>query len=55
MKTAYVARNHNTRLIAWHVDLGNLMEEVMFYEEQTGNRCSVVLETFENEPVDRRH
>jgi hypothetical protein len=46
----FVARNHNGTFIAMHEDLGNLMEEVMFYEEVTGNQCSVNKEEFEVEP-----
>jgi hypothetical protein len=37
----WVAYNHNGREICRNADLGNLMEEVMFYEEVTGNKCSV--------------
>jgi hypothetical protein len=37
----WVAYNHNGREICRNVDLSNLMEEVMFYEEQTGNKCSI--------------
>jgi hypothetical protein len=37
----YVAYNHNGREICRNADLGNLMEEVMFYEEVTGNKCSI--------------
>jgi hypothetical protein len=55
MKKAFVARNHNTRLIAWNEDVGNLMEALMFYEEQTGNRCSVSIEEFEDQPEDHRY
>jgi len=46
----FVARNHNGTFIAKVVDLGNLMEEVMLYEEVTGNRCTVGREEFEVEP-----
>jgi len=45
----FVARNHNGTFIAKGVDLGNLMEEVMIYEEVTGNRCTVGREEFEVE------
>lgn len=54
MKKAFVARNHNGTLIAWNVDIGNLMEEVMFYEEMTGNSTSIGEEQFENEPSHHR-
>jgi hypothetical protein len=37
----WVAYNHNGVEICRNADIGNLMEEVMFYEEVTGNRCSV--------------
>lgn len=37
----WVAYNHNGREIARSSDLGNLMEQVMFYEEQTGNKCTI--------------
>jgi hypothetical protein len=50
MITAWVVRNHNGTLIAWDVDLGNVSEEMMVYEEVTGNRTSINKETFEKEP-----
>jgi hypothetical protein len=37
----WVAYNHNDVEICRNSDLGNLLEEVMFYEEVTGNKCSV--------------
>ena len=37
----WVAYNHNGIEICRNMDIGNLMEEVMFYEEQTGNRLTV--------------
>jgi hypothetical protein len=37
----FVAYNHNGVEICRNADLGNLMEEVMFYEEVTGNKCSI--------------
>ena len=37
----WVAYNHNGVEICRHLDVGNLMEEVMFYEEVTGNKCSI--------------
>jgi len=37
----FVAYNQNGREICRNSDLGNLMEEVMFYEEVTGNKCSI--------------
>lgn len=37
----WIAYNHNNIEICRHVDVGNLMEEVMFYEEVTGNRCTI--------------
>lgn len=37
----FIAYNHNGTEICRSKDLGNLMEEVMFYEEVTGNKCSV--------------
>lgn len=48
--TAFVGRNHNGILIAWNSDLGNLMEELMFYQEMTGNTTTVNQETFDKEP-----
>lgn len=48
--TAFVGRNHNGTLIAWNNDLGNLMEELMFYQEVTGNSTLVNEETFDTEP-----
>ena len=51
MITAFVARNHNGTLICWSLDLGNLMEEVMVYEEMTGNRTTIDQEKFEIEPI----
>ena len=48
--TAFVARNHNGTLIGWNSDLGNLMEEVMIYEEVTGNKVFINEEIFEKEP-----
>jgi hypothetical protein len=41
MQMIWVAYNHNGREICRNADLGNLMEEVMFYEGVTGNKCSV--------------
>jgi hypothetical protein len=46
----FVARNHNGTFIAKGNDLGNLMEEIMFYEEVTGNLCTVNEEEFKVEP-----
>jgi len=37
----FVAYNHNGTEICRNADLGNLMEEVMFYEEVTGNKCTI--------------
>ena len=37
----WVAYNHNGTEICRHTCLGNIMEEVMFYEEVTGNKCSL--------------
>jgi len=37
----WVAYNHNGVEICRNADVGNLMEEVMFYEEVTGNKCTV--------------
>lgn len=51
MITAFVARNHNGTVIAWNTDLGNMMEEAMFYEEVTGNRITIDKETFKDEPI----
>lgn len=48
--TAFVARNHNGTLLGWNVDLGNLMEEAMVYEEITGNKVTIGEETFEEKP-----
>ena len=48
--TAFVGRNHNGTLIAWNSDLGNLMEELMIYQEMTGNSTLVNEETFDTEP-----
>jgi hypothetical protein len=48
--TAFVARNHNGTLLGWNVDLGNLMEEAMVYEEVTGNKVYINEETFEEKP-----
>lgn len=47
---AFVARNHNGTLIAWNRDVGNLMEEIMIYEEVTGNSTYVGEETFDETP-----
>jgi hypothetical protein len=47
---AFVARNHNGILVASHVDLGNLMEEALFYKESTGNQITVSEEEFETAP-----
>ena len=41
----FVVRNHNGRLVAQGSDLGNVAEEMMFYEEMTGNRCTFGKET----------
>ncbi len=48
--TAWVARNHNGTLIAWHKDMGNLAEEAMYYEQVTGNQTTFSKETFDVEP-----
>ncbi len=53
--TAFVARNHNGTLIGWNSDLGNIMEEVMIYEEMTGNKVTIDQETFEGKPEINRH
>lgn len=37
----WIAYNHNGVEICRHRDIGNFMEEVMFYEEVTGNKCSI--------------
>ena len=52
--TAFVARNHNGTLIGWNVDLGNIMEEAMVYEEVNGNKVTIGQETFEEKP-ERNH
>jgi hypothetical protein len=52
--TAFVARNHNGTLIGWNVDLGNLMEEAMVYEEVTGNKVYINEETFAEKPERNR-
>ena len=52
--TAFVARNHTGTLIGWNRDLGNLMEEAMIYKEMTGNRVSIVEETFQDKPETTR-
>ncbi len=52
--TAFVARNHNGTLIGWNIDLGNLMEEAMIYEEMTGNKSTIGQETFEEKPERNR-
>jgi hypothetical protein len=52
--TAFVARNHNGTLIGWNVDLGNIMEEAMVYEEVTGNKVTIGQETFEEKPEKNR-
>jgi hypothetical protein len=52
----FIAYNHNGVEISRNADLGNLMEEVMIYEEVTGNRCTVDVGDLEAEKVagDRR-
>jgi len=52
--TAFVARNHNGTLIGWNIDLGNLMEEAMIYEEVTGNKVYINQETFQEKPERNR-
>jgi hypothetical protein len=52
--TAFVARNHNGTLIGWNVDLGNIMEEAMVYEEMTGNKVTIDQETFVGKPERNR-
>ena len=52
--TAFVARNHNGTLISWNVDLGNLMEEAMVYQEVTGNNVTIGQETFVEKPERNR-
>ena len=37
----WVAYNHNGTEICRNADIGNLMEGVMFYEEVTGNKCTL--------------
>ena len=37
----WVAYNHNGVEICRNADIGIVVEEAMFYEEVTGNRCSV--------------
>ena len=53
--TAFVARNHNGTLIGWNVDLGNIMEDVMVYEEMTGNKVTIDQETFKEKPEINRY
>lgn len=47
----FVARDHNNELLGWNRDLGNLMEEVMLYEEITGNKATVAEETIDLEKL----
>jgi hypothetical protein len=46
----FIARNHNETIIGWNIDIGNLMEDAMVYEEVTGNRVSISAEPIENVP-----
>lgn len=46
----FIARNHNDVVIGWNMDIGNLMEDTMIYEEMTGNRVSISSESIENVP-----
>jgi hypothetical protein len=48
---AYVARNHNGKLVAWNQDFNTILKEARFYEWATDNETYIGKEEFDGEPV----